>query len=61
MKQKPLPYTHQDVTFSRRCFLAFDEKKGDAGTAALYGGLKRKHTVLPSCQTDRPWPLVKRK
>ena len=27
VKQRPVPYTHQDVTF-RRCFTAFDEKKG---------------------------------
>ena len=45
VKQKPVPYTHQDVTFFKRCSVAFDEKKGDTGTAA--GDLKRKHTVLP--------------
>ena len=60
MKQKPVPYTHQDVTFLRRRFAAFDRKKGDAGAAAL-NGRKRKRTVLPSWQTDRPWLLVKRK
>ena len=26
MKQRPVPYTHQDVTL-RRCFFASDEKK----------------------------------
>ena len=29
VKQKPMPYTHEDVTFLR-CFAPFDEKKGDA-------------------------------
>ena len=27
VKQTPVPYTHQDVTFFRRCFSAFDGKK----------------------------------
>ena len=57
MKQKPVPYTHQFVTFFRRRFAAFEGIKGDAGAAALYGG-ERKRSVLPSRQTDRPWLLV---
>ena len=57
----PVPYTHQDGTFLKRHFTAFDgKKKGDPGATALYGG-KRKLTVLPSWQSDRPWLLVKRK
>lgn len=27
MKQKPVPYTHEDVTFYRRRFAALTEKK----------------------------------
>ena len=38
MKQKPVPYAHQYVTFSRRSFAAFDgKKKGNTGAAALCG------------------------
>ena len=46
-----MPYMHQDVTFFRKRFAAFDGEKGDTGTPALYGK-KRKHTILPSWQTD---------
>ena len=60
VKQKPVPDTHQDVTFLKRHFTAFNGKKGTLGAAALYGG-KREHTGLPSWQSDRPWLLVKRK
>ena len=59
VKQRPVPYTHQDVTF-RRHFFASDKKKKEAGATAFYGG-KRKRTVLPSWQTDRLWLLVKHK
>ena len=59
-KQKPMPYMHQDVTFFRKRFAAFDGEKGDTGTPALYGK-KRKHTILPSWQTDWLSVLVKRK
>ena len=45
VKQKPVPYTHQDVTFLEDVSLPSTKKKGDTGTAA--GDLKRKHTVLP--------------
>ena len=37
VKQRPVPYTHQDVTF-RRHFFASDEKKKEAGATAFYGG-----------------------
>jgi len=60
VKQKLVLYPHQDVTFFRRRFAAFNRKKGDTGAPALYRG-KHKHPVLPSWQTDRPWLLVKRK
>ena len=60
VKQKPVPDMHQDVTFLKRHFTAFDGKKGAVGAAALYGG-KREHTGLPSWQSDRPWLLVKHK
>ena len=56
VKQKPVPYTYQDVTFLKN----LTDKKGDPGAAALYEG-KRKRTVLPSWQSDRPWLLVKHK
>ena len=56
----PVPYVHQDGTFLKRHFTAFDGKKGDPGAAALYGG-KLKSTDLPSWQSDQPWLLVKRK
>ena len=56
VKQRPVPYTYQDVTFLKN----LTDKKGDPGAAALYEG-KRKRTVLPSWQSDRPWLLVKHK
>ena len=40
-----MPYTHQDVTFFRKRFTAFDGEKGDTGTPALYG----KNVSTPSC------------
>ena len=48
------------ASYASRCdvfqktFRYLRRKNGDAGTAALCGG-KRKRTVLPSWQTGRPW------
>ena len=53
MKQKPVPYTHQDVTFLRRRFAAFDRKKGDAGAAALNGRKRKRTSCLHGNLTDR--------
>ena len=61
VNQKLVLYTHQDVTFFRRRFAAFDGRKGDTGAAALYGENVSASIVLPSKQTDQPWLLVKGK
>ena len=52
---------HQDVTFFKRRFAAFDGKKKVMQELLPYTGEKRKRTVLPSWQTEQPWLLAKRK
>lgn len=47
VKQEPVPYTHENVTFLKRRFASFDgKKKGDPGAAALNGG---KYKCSLSC------------
>ena len=56
MKQKPVPYTHQDIKirhFLEDVSLPWAKKKGDARTAAFYGG-KRTRTVLPALFFGQP-------
>ena len=52
-KQKPMPYMHQDVTFFRKRFAAFDGEKGDTGTPALYGKNVSTPSYLHGKLTDR--------
>ena len=56
VKQKPVPYTHQDVTFLRRHFAPFVGKKGDPGATALYGGKGKAHRIAFMAKlTDRDY------
>ena len=50
VKQKPVPYTHQDVTFYRSRFAALTEKRRRRAAALNEG--KRKRTVRLAFMTN---------
>ena len=59
VRQKPVPYTYQDVIFYRRRFAALTEKKAMQEPLHYTGENVSAEYVLPTWQTDQPWLLVK--